>query len=139
MRISDWSSDVCSSDLALLPIALAAIAIYPKARDVASDGVGIVGALVDVVDERREHAGPRLVGGKAVAVDIIGVDPGGNRRISAESDRMPVLGTQTAVLRPPGAAAIPRSEEHTSELQSLMRISYAGFCLKKKKKISVVM
>src|SRR3546814_7870800 len=32
----------------------------------------------------------------------------------------------------PGAA--PRSEEHTSELQSLMRISYAGFCLKKKKK-----
>src|SRR3546814_12570941 len=101
MRISDWSSDVCSSDLALLPIALAAIAIYPKARDVASDGVGIVGALVDVVDERREHAGPRLVGGKAVAVDIIGVDPGGNRRISAESDRMPVLGTQTAVLRPP--------------------------------------
>src|SRR3546814_12237546 len=105
MRISDWSSDVCSSDLALLPIALAAIAIYPKARDVASDGVGIVGALVDVVDERREHAGPRLVGGKAVAVDIIGVDPGGNRRISAESDRMPVLGTQTAVLRP------PRSEE----------------------------
>src|SRR3546814_4891347 len=131
MRISDWSSDVCSSDLALLPIALAAIAIYPKARDVASDGVGIVGALVDVVDERREHAGPRLVGGKAVAVDIIGVDPGGNRRISAESDRMPVLGTQTAVLRPPGAAAI-RSEEHTSELQSLMRISYAFFCLKKK-------
>src|SRR3546814_15844618 len=112
MRISDWSSDVCSSDLALLPIALAAIAIYPKARDVASDGVGIVGALVDVVDERREHAGPRLVGGKAVAVDIIGVDPGGNRRISAESDRMPVLGTQTAVLRPPGAAAIPLSDDY---------------------------
>src|SRR3546814_1987765 len=32
------------------------------------------------------------------------------------------------------AAAYPRSEEHTSELQSLMRISYAVFCLKKKKK-----
>src|SRR3546814_2727701 len=32
-------------------------------------------------------------------------------------------------------AALARSEEHTSELQSLMRISYAGFCLKKKKKI----
>src|SRR3546814_9014606 len=65
---------------ALLPIALAAIAIYPKARDVASDGAGIVGALVDVVDERREPAGPRLVGG--------------------------------------------RSEEHTSELPSLMRLAY---------------
>src|SRR3546814_6461992 len=32
-----------------------------------------------------------------------------------------------------GAVAVPRSEEHTSELQSLMRISYAVFCLKKKK------
>src|SRR3546814_322292 len=36
--------------------------------------------------------------------------------------------------RPPGREAYPRSEEHTSELQSLMRISYAVFCLKKKKK-----
>src|SRR3546814_9474173 len=34
-----------------------------------------------------------------------------------------------------GEAALARSEEHTSELQSLMRISYAVFCLKKKKKI----
>src|SRR3546814_5570264 len=32
----------------------------------------------------------------------------------------------------------PRSEEHTSELQSLMRISYAVFCLKKKKKIHII-
>src|SRR3546814_10456139 len=38
-----------------------------------------------------------------------------------------------AACRPP-AAASPRSEEHTSELQSLMRISYAVFCLKKKNK-----
>src|SRR3546814_6047957 len=36
--------------------------------------------------------------------------------------------------QPRGFAAIARSEEHTSELQSLMRISYAVFCLKKKKK-----
>src|SRR3546814_5480091 len=35
-----------------------------------------------------------------------------------------------------GIAALPRSEEHTSELQSLMRISYAVFCLKKKKKLN---
>src|SRR3546814_6595419 len=35
---------------------------------------------------------------------------------------------------PPTLAACPRSEEHTSELQSLMRNSYAVFCLKKKKK-----
>src|SRR3546814_13381271 len=115
MRISDWSSDVCSSDLqrvmsraarrertldALLPIALAAIAIYPKARDVSSDGVGIVGALAVVVVERREHARPRLVGGKAVAVAIIGVDPGGNWRISADTDRIHIPRTPPSLFRP---------------------------------------
>src|SRR3546814_9182382 len=36
------------------------------------------------------------------------------------------------------AARLPRSEEHTSELQSLMRISYAVFCLKKKKKQTTI-
>src|SRR3546814_5732827 len=35
----------------------------------------------------------------------------------------------------PGAQQAPRSEEHTSELQSLMRTSYAVFCLKKKKRV----
>src|SRR3546814_5488160 len=44
-----------------------------------------------------------------------GADPGGHR---------------------PGGAAVDRSEEHTSELQSLMRISYAVFCLKKKKNLT---
>src|SRR3546814_5189148 len=39
-----------------------------------------------------------------------------------------------AVARPQIRDQVARSEEHTSELQSLMRISYAGFCLKKKKK-----
>src|SRR3546814_2007761 len=43
---------------------------------------------------------------------------------SLEADRAPVV---------PDRAAVARSEEHTSELQSLMRISYAVFCLKKKK------
>src|SRR3546814_4099020 len=38
-----------------------------------------------------------------------------------------------SAIRPTAAAAATRSEEHTSELQSLMRISYAVFCLKKKK------
>src|SRR3546814_5515211 len=42
--------------------------------------------------------------------------------------RLPVLAVPRA-----GGGARPRSEEHTSELQSLMRISYAVFCLKKKK------
>src|SRR3546814_2439041 len=41
-----------------------------------------------------------------------------------------------AAAEPGNAAGMPRSEEHTSELQSLMRISYAVFCLKKKNNIS---
>src|SRR3546814_4359075 len=45
---------------------------------------------------------------------------------------MPLLGKGKASVRP--GATLQRSEEHTSELQSLMRISYAVFCLKKKKR-----
>src|SRR3546814_6404264 len=58
--------------------------------------------------------------------------------------RFPILGAERLILRPLGSATLGfglgqhesegRSEEHTSELQSLMRISYAVFCLKKKKK-----
>src|SRR3546814_15742753 len=57
------------------------------------------------------------------------------RRVARHAEEVePRLDThreRRAVLRVP-----PRSEEHTSELQSLMRISYAGFCLKKKKNLS---
>src|SRR3546814_5573540 len=68
-------------------------------------------------------------------------------RSTPRSDRLPALITSSApdgsliVLQSPsglngGCSTIndPRSEEHTSELQSLMRISYAVFCLKKKNK-----
>src|SRR3546814_8374982 len=48
------------------------------------------------------------------------------RTAGGRPDRLPRVGEENALLR--------RSEEHTSELQSLMRISYAVFCLKKKKK-----
>src|SRR3546814_3941890 len=49
---------------------------------------------------------------------------------SRDEKKKPLLGGGSIFLR---AAAMTRSEEHTSELQSLMRISYAVFCLKKKK------
>src|SRR3546814_2647581 len=52
------------------------------------------------------------------------------RRDRASRGAAPCAGRMTALARPPS----PRSEEHTSELQSLMRISYAVFCLKQKKK-----
>src|SRR3546814_3570629 len=104
MRISDWSSDVCSSDLE---------AVGDRHADVVEEQLRRIGLvlpdLVEVAaaletfavgfDEHDRHALPRRL-------DLgIGLD--------ADEDQ--------------------RSEEHTSELQSLMRISYAVFCLKKKK------
>src|SRR3546814_6321616 len=59
------------------------------------------------------------------------------RRHRPRAPAPPAGGRQAPRRKPPGRPPPfpPRSEEHTSELQSLMRISYAVFCLKKKKKI----
>src|SRR3546814_6635285 len=99
MRISDWSSDVCSSDLAQ-HIAVARIA------DEGEDALIATGRLADF----RCCFGKVGAGGTidAASADLLGV---------ADGDEISWIG---------------RSEEHTSELQSLMRISYAVFCLKKK-------
>src|SRR3546814_998055 len=132
MRISDWSSDVCSSDLAGalddLPQGRA-----PAAPPVDRGRVSAGGALHAVglrrgVDAalRQLHQGhlravPRLAGpldGRGAGTGAGGGDAGGALR------RVPHPALD--VVPPP-----PRSEEHTSELQSLMRTSYAVFCLKK--------
>src|SRR3546814_6201030 len=88
MRISDWSSDVCSSDLA--------VNTAP-----ASDGS----------PARTAPPSPSRAG----------------RKLRSESPRCCVRSGE-GLLRVP----CRRSEEHTSEIQSLMRISYAAFCLNKK-------
>src|SRR3546814_2621513 len=102
MRISDWSSDVCSSDLQSAHFAHHAY----RSRPLLSDGQS---AADDHHGKARRtcHDQPGLLPGLVP-------NPFGQhrrRRIDPAS----------------------RSEEHTSELQSLMRISYAVFCLKKKK------
>src|SRR3546814_7545832 len=88
LRISDWSSDVCSSDL---------------------------------------HGAPQARLRRAAPFHF--APPGAARRLR---------GPLRSFSPPTPASGEPwgfRSEEHTSELQSLMRISYAVFCLKKKKKL----
>src|SRR3546814_7911202 len=55
--------------------------------------------------------------------------------LEQEADRVADRVISGTAAPTPGIAAAPRSEEHTSELQSLMRISYAVFCLKKKKHV----
>src|SRR3546814_8217053 len=107
MRISDWSSDVCSSDLA--------------------------GAGVDRVGERDDAPFRRARHRDRGVVLLRRVDPVGILVVDVDAVE---LGGVLVVDRRPALAAVERhagrSEEHTSELQSLMRISYAVFCLKKK-------
>src|SRR3546814_9153157 len=138
MRISDWSSDVCSSDLVLGKIVIGiAIAIRPDHPD-------FFGA--DAVAQLRQDA--KLIADPVYPPIVIN-DGTAPSRWNHLIDRNilqwheatsaihlapdPVEGRQD---RPPHRVVRPelkRSEEHTSELQSLMRISYAVFCLKKKK------
>src|SRR3546814_2788423 len=103
MRISDWSSDVCSSDL----------------RE-----VGAVAVVLQIENPREAVAGP-VVLGPARALSRLLLQEGDT---AAHSVAVDLAGGHQAEQRPGGL----RSEEHTSELQSLMRISYAVFCLKKK-------
>src|SRR3546814_4733205 len=106
MRISDWSSDVCSSDLG-----------------------------VDV------WLAPRLSGEPPERLTLLVQNDGGYRNLAkllsaayteGQGTGQPLVSRESLVAWNGGLIAM-RSEEHTSELQSLMRISYAVFCLKKKK------
>src|SRR3546814_9267392 len=131
MRISDWRSDVCSSDLAgthktsCIRVAEAAKVIENTQRDLNIALINELSLIFHRMDidthEVLEAAGtkwnflpfrPGLVGGHC-----IGVDPYYLTHKAQQIGYHP-----------------DRSEEHTSELQSLMRISYAVFCLQKKKK-----
>src|SRR3546814_7332286 len=131
MRISDWSSDVCSSDLR--SAFLAQIDLVDLERRAFAHR-----HIAEFADEarcrpiaRRDVERLEAIGGgellrfgqfEHVAVERQRVDA--CARVDRAGDR--AAGAQRH-------AVVERSEEHTSELQSLMRISYAVFCLKKKK------
>src|SRR3546814_3538025 len=106
MRISDWSSDVCSSD------------------------------LISVVGPGR-HGASRRSDGRRRSRQVRARDAGEDRHAGRTGDAPPPAALQSPLLIRQllgGLLFLPlRSEEHTSELQSLMRISYVVFCLKKKK------
>src|SRR3546814_3536382 len=120
MRISDWSSDVCSSDLHAahrLDVRAVIVAHFRVLR-LAAHRPPLVAILGIGGGDRLA---PRQPGNR-----------GGSGVIIVELADQPVL--RILDRRVVEAAAEPeRSEEHTSELQSLMRISYAVFCSKKKK------
>src|SRR3546814_6354198 len=104
MRISDWSSDVCSSDLTL------AFA-YEGSKQ------------IHVADKASCEALGRMEIEQVGATDRLDIFVFGNERTG-----------QARLIAALDNLGKGRSEEHTSELQSLMRISYAVFCLKKKKR-----
>src|SRR3546814_8128163 len=113
MRISDWSSDVCSSDLH--------VDVDRPAPDV---HVALPGGILqffaggDLLGMLEQVAQDLELDGTEVDITTTAADPIGDQ-----------------VHLEVGKVHDARSEEHTSELQSLMRISYAVFCLKKKKRL----
>src|SRR3546814_7857789 len=120
MRISDWISDVCSSDLKFWIFISRSANAFERPSFRYSNRSGDYGADAAL--------GEGLAALKRPAGDLGGV--GYPSRIFFRTPSEPVWERQFFVAAMP---SVDRSEEHTSELQSLMRISYAVFCLKKKK------
>src|SRR3546814_4196997 len=141
MRISDWSSDVCSSDLGLEHHQR-----RPQSRlDLLEQGRLKGGKVFEAEfgDEARDggvadsralrearcapQSGHRIIGEQQLD------DPRFGARQADAAAAQQILDRHLPVRWSPVRWSIVRSEEHTSEHQSLMRTSYAVFCLKKKK------
>src|SRR3546814_6070850 len=130
MRISDWSSDVCSSDLPG----------HLRQRPVVEPRTGFFRRSQAMNDLFRKTALPVILLASTVLFagcatqgkppPVISLDE------PVQAQPLPEPPAPVEVVAVPEVLPMPaqlRSEEHTSELQSLMRISYAVFCLKKKK------
>src|SRR3546814_7567777 len=128
MRISDWSSDVCSSDLGRI---LGSQADWPNLQG----------------PHNAQNAAAAVAACRALGLPDAAIASAlrGYRGLPHRMERVKEKGgilfvNDSKATNPTSAApalgaypAIHRSEEHTSELQSLMRISYAVYCLQKKK------
>src|SRR3546814_6603928 len=132
MRISDWSSDVCSSDLGSMRVLLAT----PLPRGFLLLARMLSGTVVSIIQVYAFIAIAALCGTEMPPSGLLPLLPVlvlTGVTLSALgmflSSRIRQLENFAGVMN----FLIFRSEEHTSELQSLMRISYAVFCLKKKK------
>src|SRR3546814_10459574 len=147
MRISDWSSDVCSSDLSITPYENAGSAAQLRYFVASTDPINAIQFYV---------AAGNMTSGTAYLLGMKKSSGGGNSigvQLSRSSNQsLPHASTDKIEwnvedknddgMFDSGTSNTDiniledgwRSEEHTSELQSLMRISYAVFCLKKKNK-----
>src|SRR3546814_1399241 len=125
MRISDWSSDVCSSDLTIAAEARALLGVTSAVPLIEQPLMATYNGRVEGVLVRGMHANDirtnATIGQKVIAGSLDTLTPGsrtvaiGARLAEALGVK---LGSDISLVSP------QRSEEHTSELQSLMRISY---------------
>src|SRR3546814_5196395 len=115
MRISDWSSDVCSSDLS------------------APNSIGSIrtSSAVAKTSGPINHARHRHRATTHHAIDVNATSSSADQSCALKADRRSSYRPQRNASRT-WSRSDRRSEEHTSELQSLMHISYAVFCLKQK-------
>src|SRR3546814_585906 len=158
MRISDWSSDVCSSDLPHAARALGIGMVFQhfslfEAMTVLEN----IALGMDRSEDRRVLARRVREVSQAYGLpldperEVHTLSVGERQRIEIvrcllQNPSLLIMDEPTSVLTPQeverlfetlrklASEGVSRSEEHTSELQSLMRISYAVFCLKKKNK-----
>src|SRR3546814_3520152 len=126
MRISDWSSDVCSSDLFRVSASAGYIDAYYRRINDPSGTITLASRL------------PRVPKWTATLSPEFNVFLANEGRVTLRADysyksTMAADAENTPELFSGNVSLVNRSEEHTSELQSLMRISYAVFCLKKKR------
>src|SRR3546814_4843021 len=142
MRISDWSSDVCSSDLdedeeEENSISLAAMeaALLPQVLDTFDEISKTWKKITKVQEKRLTHLqrGEKIVPAtekryEKLTQELVALMEGvhfNNNRLEQLVDQLYGLNRRLLTFE----GKMLRSEEHTSELQSLMRISYAVFCL----------
>src|SRR3546814_3540242 len=118
MRISDWSSDVCSSDLSVTGATVPCCDRATAASDVIfAFGVAPFTTKTRGLPARSHRSTVAPTARKSCGLGLVGT----------------TISSATEITLWMAMVMAGRSEEHTSELQSLMRISYAVFCLKKKK------
>src|SRR3546814_4993751 len=136
MRISDWSSDVCSSDLAagffVSGFFADSSALIANGVDNLSDTAVYALSLVALTRGQTWKTRAAVASGVMLLIFAGGILIDVGRRYLQGSEPIgPTMMVMSAIAGVVNYLCLRRSEEHTSELQSLMRISYAVFCLKK--------
>src|SRR3546814_10183274 len=135
MRISDWSSDVCSSDLVSHHIGDRVVLNEQSTLTVKADPVMVRMLLRNLVQNAAQHTNNDIqvtITETAIEIEDRGMGLSadqqailrGERKIASDGSTISGLGLYIVTLM---AERLSRSEEHTSELQSLMRISNAVF------------